>query len=462
MPLWPALKEENMKGLQRYVRLLICAVLALCSTTQEAMAQAVTVAPYGAGEHLLFTYWSTAAGTHTNVNIHSPLGLRAAHTAEAQNVVHVRVRSAAADRNVVVAFNICLRPGDSWTATLSAAGLQVGSAGGCDDQVQAPAPSRRVGGNHPTPAPGESVSLAHTERGYLEAWLNPTGTLTDDAVWPPDADYGPDHATPRYITGLAMVVSPASGFSSSYDAIALRGCGATAGTPIAADTDDGNGCWALGTGGSGGTSPVAGTDGGVWIRQALRGVTTAPTPTDSEPAPAPGDTPRDLLLGRWTAIADAHVTSSTTVVLTLPVNHLLLADRSADPVSVYVYDDDGTLVLRSIDLTLPLGVNLCRFLPPTGAQPVMLSCNGEAVGAIEAAAGEFRIFNNTAVGWEETAVQIRERPGLTHTDGGAQDPAESLGVLGLVFSYFEGTDGLQYDQATPVRSVEIPDDASNL
>ena len=449
--------------LKTWLLLAGCAGMAVCFTARLASAQAVTVASHGAGEHLLFAYWSTGVGTNTNVSIHSPLGIRAAHTAEEQNVVQVRVRSAEADRNVVVAFNICLRPGDSWTATLSAAGLQVVSAGGCDDEVRQPAPSRRVGGHHhSTPAPGEHVSLAHTERGYLEAWLNPTGTLTDDAVWPPDADYGPDHATPRYIAGQAMVVSPASGFSSSYDAIALRGCGATAGTPIAADTDDGNGCWALGTGGSGGTSPVAGTDGGVWIRQALRGVTTAPTPTDSEPAPAPGDTPRDLLLGRWTAIADAHVTSSTTVVLTLPVNHLLLADRSADPVSVHVYDDDGTLVLRRIDLTLPLGVNRCRFLPPTGTQPVMLSCNGEAVGAIEAAAGEFRIFNNTAVEWEATAVQVRERPGLTHTDGGAQDPAESLAVLGLVFSYFEGTDGLQYDQATLVQGVEIADDASNL
>ena len=84
-----------MRGLQRSARLIACAVLAFCSTTQEAAAQAVTVAPYGAGEHLLFAYWSTAAGTNTHVNIHSPLGIRSAHHAEEQNVVAVRVRSAA-------------------------------------------------------------------------------------------------------------------------------------------------------------------------------------------------------------------------------------------------------------------------------------------------------------------------------------------------------------------------------
>lgn len=451
-----------MRSLHHYARLLTGVVLAFCAAPQEATAQAVTVAPYGAGEHLLFAYWSTASGTNTNVNIHSPLGVRSAQTAEDQNVVHVRVRSAAADRNVVVAFNICLRPGDSWTAVLSSAGLQVVSAGTCDDQVQAPAPSRHGGWESPTPVPGEIVSLGDTAHGYLEAWVNPTSTLNDDAVFPPDADFNPDHAVPRYIAGLAMVVSPAAGFSSSYDAIALRGCGAAAGTDIAADTDDGNGCWALGTGGVSGTSPVAGTGEGVWIRQALRGVTTAPTPADPEPAPTPGDTPRDLLLGRWTAIADAHVTSTTTVILTFPVNHLLLVDRTADPVSVHVYDDDGTLGLQSIDLTLPLGVNRCRFLPPSGEQSVLFSCNGEAVGAIDAPAGEFRIFNNTAVGWEETTALVRERPGLTHTNGGAQDPAESLAVLGLVFSYFAGTDGLQYDQATPIRGLEIAHDASNL
>ena len=40
-------------------------------------------------------------------------------------------------------------------------------------------------------------------------------------------------------------------------------------------------------------------------------------------------------------------------------------------------------------------------------------------------------------------------------------PAESLGAIGLVFSYFMGTDGMQYDQATPIQSIDIDRDGND-
>ena len=43
----------------------------------------------GTGEHLLFAYWSTANYMNTNVNVHSPLGVRT--SGETKNVVRVVV-----------------------------------------------------------------------------------------------------------------------------------------------------------------------------------------------------------------------------------------------------------------------------------------------------------------------------------------------------------------------------------
>ena len=34
-------------------------------------------------------------------------------------------------------------------------------------------------------------------------------------------------------------------------------------------------------------------------------------------------------------------------------------------------------------------------------------------------------------------------------------PAESLGAIGLVFSYFEGTNGMKYDQVTPIQTIDV-------
>ncbi|MCE2485352.1 MAG: hypothetical protein J4F42_07550, partial [Desulfurellaceae bacterium] len=98
--------------LKKYALLTACAALALCFATRPAQAQtastlterAPAIAPGGAGEHLLFAYWSTANYMNTNVNIHSPLGMRSSILEQTSNVVYVRVRSAAGDRNTVLSF----------------------------------------------------------------------------------------------------------------------------------------------------------------------------------------------------------------------------------------------------------------------------------------------------------------------------------------------------------------------
>ena len=155
--------------LKKYALLAACAVLALCFITRPAQAQ--MVAPSGAGEHLLFAYWSTANYINTNVNIHSPLGVTAG-VGQPKNVVYVRIRSAAFDRNTVASFHICLMPGDSWTATLSMDGLMVMDEGGCDgDLVELGSGPAHM--NVPTPMMGEMVDLGETDSGYLEAWLRP-------------------------------------------------------------------------------------------------------------------------------------------------------------------------------------------------------------------------------------------------------------------------------------------------
>ena len=63
---------------------------------------------------------------------------------------------------------------------------------------------------------------------------------------------------------------------------------------------------------------------------------------------------KDLLTGRWTAIDDENVMSHTKVVLTFPMNHLNYANGTSDPVSLYVFDDMGNIVLSSIGLTLSM------------------------------------------------------------------------------------------------------------
>ena len=466
-----------MSHLLRYTLLAGCAALALCVTTRAAHAQMVD--PKGTGEHLLFAYWSTADYTNTLVNIHSPLGVRSG--TQTMNVVKVTVRDKMGAE--ATQFNICLTPGDFWTASLTSEGLQVGDPGDCDDDVQPPTGVRVTPALVQTPPKGEMVSLGTATSGYLEAWLAPDGALKDDAVITategPDSDVLPEDATPQYISGSAMLVSAMSGFSSTYNATALTGCGNAAGDRISkadadiAIVDDGDGCWTITD-----TDGAIVDDGDGEPLSDGAPITSALTALD-----------QDLLTGRWTAIADEDVTSNTKLVLTFPVNHLNYAANTAndiaagtDPVSLYVFNDVGEIALRSHTVMLGRNVNMCTFKtsgdmaddPMSGdmADPMpMLSCNDMEVGALNdmAMAGGFRIFNNTmedgftdddppvfVSGTETAGFGVDTTADATGT---GQLPAEPLNALGLIFSYFMGTDGNQYDQVTPVQPVSI--DASD-
>ena len=455
-----------MSHFLRYTLLAGCAALALCVTTRAAHAQMVEA--MGTGEHLLFAYWSTGEYTNTLVNIHSPLGVRGNSDDETMNVVKVTVRNEMGAE--ATQFNICLTPGDFWTAALTSEGLQVGDPGECDDAVHPPTTGIRVTPQTPvqTPQEGKMVSLGTATSGYLEAWLAPDGALKDNTILVdidtdtdgmqsgPDSDVLPEDATPRYISGSAMLVSAMSGFSSTYNATALTGCGNMSalpdprdgGMPIASDNDDGNGCWAISDSDPDDAMAVLEGDGAP-ITLALNALH------------------QDLLTGRWTAIADEDVTSNTKLVLTFPVNHLHSAANAAigteamtDPVSLYVFDDDGDTALISNAVMLGRNVNMCTFKTSGGIADSMLSCNDMKVGALNGMAGGFRIFNNTMDAGVNPLGTETEGFGIAAGEG--QAPAEPLRALGLIFSYFMGTDGNQYDQVTPVQSVSIADDFSNL
>ena len=97
----------------------------------------------------------------------------------------------------------------------------------------------------------------------------------------------------------------------------------------------------------------------------------------------------------------------------------------------------------------------------------MLSCNGTKVGDLAGTGGFFRLFNNTVENDANTDgdhVDTGDSDGeevddLTTTNNtGGQDPAEGLGAIGLVFSYFMGTDGTEYDQVTAIQSIDVADD----
>lgn len=478
--------------LKKFALLTACAVLALCFATRPAHAQSVAMG--GAGEHLLFAYWSTENYTDTWVAIRSPLGVRV--SGETMNVVRVVIRNdmgeAARD------FKICLKPGDSWTATLSMGNLMVGDAGECDANVQQIAPDRN-NLPHPTPMVGQMASLGDATSGYLEAWLTPDGTLVDDSVpcvapadatdpqvgecatasgaGGGDADLIADDATPRYISGSATLVSPTAGFASSYTAVALMNCGdADATTPmprmIQMGDDDGDGCWSVDIDGDGmdeADNNTAATAGGMNeakggpIQMALMGQNM------------------DILTGRWTAIDDDNIMSHTKLVLTLPVNHLayegqepLPADpdeavrdvKGTDPVSILAFDETGAIALDSREVMLGMNVNMCMFDMHMGddmdMMMPMLSCNGMEVGELDGMAGEFRIFNGVKIGMGDDPATANTMATVITVDGTEIDNLEDgqwpdgpFAAIGLNFSYFMGTDGVQYDQATSIQSIDV-------
>lgn len=499
--------------LKKYALLTACAVLALCFATRPAHAQ--TVSNDARGDHLLFGYWSTADGTDTQVAVHTPLGVR--DSGEMGNVVRLLIRDTMGE--LLAHFKVCLTPGDSWTATFSMmegmSGLMVGDEGKCDANTQPPGATRVTPAPLDTPMKGEMVSLGTAMSGYLEAIVAPNDGLLDgttpceetaspttaaavcgasgvDATGGNDADSNPDDTDPRDITGAAALVNAMSGFSSNYLPVALDGCVANAGV-AEAYTDDSDGCW---TTGPAGTLVTDGTS----IMNAL----------------AAG---QDLLTGRWTAIDDDNVMSYTKLIVTLPVQHLNHTTKNVheetvdgtDPLSIYVFDEDGAIALKNHMVMLDMNVNMCKFargmmhdddmgmdddmhdhgmddgdmhdddMGMGGGMP-MLSCNGMDVGEINGTAGEFRLFNNNADIVDAEGMLSDYNATLTGTqtdDGteaddysvdddsdtatagvqpGGQKAAEGLGAIALNCSYFMGTNGLNYDMASMGQWIDLGGD----
>jgi hypothetical protein len=282
-----------------------------------------------------------------------------------------------------------------------------------------------------------------------------------------------------------MLVSPMSGFASSYDAVALSMCGnvkadadgellsgetaktiaqALALTRDPDDTDDpdadtanaktingddGNGCWHVRTS----FTAATGTgDDAVPASEKPSDMIGDPINMALGDAGDMGGGDRDLLVGRWTAIDNDEIMSHTKLVLTFPRNLLVAGEATGtpDPVSIHIYDDMGTVANWASDLKLNMGVNTCMF----GGMDMMdmFSCNDTEVSLEGAMSGEFRIFNNRV-----QADGVGELPELSN-----QVPAEALAAIGLIFSYFEGTeDGMEYDQVTPVKWIDVDRDGNN-
>ncbi len=142
------------------------------------------------------------------------------------------------------------------------------------------------------------VTLGPATSGWLDVWLTPAKALKDG----PDADTEPDHVIipppgTAYMGGVATLVSPGSGFASSYDAAAVRACGdwvnlddnteenyynsPTRATYSDSDSDatndrvdTGDGCWAMDKDGDGEVGEKKTGDSATWnevdpISQAL-------------------------------------------------------------------------------------------------------------------------------------------------------------------------------------------------
>ncbi len=454
-------------------RVVPCAVAVAISCAAFPMGVQAQNQPYvthANAEHLLFPYWSTENATNTNIHLHAPAGVMNETDDEAKVVVKVAVRDPM--NKMVASLKICLTPADSWTATLSEQGLVVGDPGNCDEQVELEAAGRGAVAQR-TPKPGQAVSLGAARSGWLEAWIAPTKGLKDGT----DTGTDPDNAAAALLApGKAALVSAGSGFSSSYTTVSLIGCGPGTNTPgpIMQTEDDGDGCWTTHNNGSNKK------ENGEAIRLALADA--------GHNADFSADT-KVAQIGEWTALDDANVQTRTKLVLTLPMNHLAYMGTNAggdkvegtDPVSLLVFDEEGEVEWQAREVLLAKNVNTCMFLPAALAQEMemevgagkktVLSCNGAKVGELAISSGTFRLFNNTVdvksdagvvtnTGAEATGLGRAFPPGTDATKNG-QSIAESLGVIGLNFSYFKGTDEQEYDQVTPL-SQHAPGSAAQL
>ena len=444
-----------MKKIGQYAWVTACVAGALLLATRPAQAAR---AVGGLGNHLLFNYWTTESERDTYISIQSPLGVR--ETNQTRNVVRIIVRgggdpgftntAASTGHNVadpsdpwqylannrntrpqpLVHFDVCLMPGDTWTGTITAnaAGdgsiLRLGNPGECDATLQQTAGRPTGGGARRTPTSANPIITIDGETtGIVEAYTVASQLLIRDAL----GNAATSSAVSRPISGIGYLVSPTEGFAAVYEAEAFNNTGCPG-------TDNNCNTFVL-----------------------------------------TNDLRADLkrhLIGRW--VTDPIINASTDIVLTFPGMHVLnfqtrrtdrdgntISETQSDPLSLYVFDEEGNVVLTRRDMVLAQSVNICRF-EMLENNTTQVTCNDEELGTFSGAvAGSFRIVNNidkTYGTGNEMTDAGGETPGNPLTVA-AQTSGEPLSVTGFVLSFFDVLSG-KYDMLVPLRWITLNDPRS--
>ncbi len=464
----------------------------------------------GMDGHLIFPYWSTVKNANTHLAIESPLGVRPSLAKETKNVVRVMVKDT---KGMAVGdFRICLMGANTWTARIIPSGdgslLEVVAPGSCDGDVIQTTPQRERD-VQPSTLNDKGMAMLDAMSGYIEAYVEPMGTLQDanvlddEGAGPPQAS---DDGHARPIAGTAVLLNAMSGFASSYDATAI-GCRLT---NAAGDGDNGD------------------TDEPTDVDEDGDNVADRFTPrmcSAEQVQMALHEENKDILNGRWQAVdIPAIVTSTTSVVLTFPggnhlaykgVNGVLAATdedteapptpaegddagmaEGTDPVTLVVFDEMGGIAERNHEVMLDKAVNMCSFMPASMVpeeddmmadedgmmrddadedmdmdEPMTgttISCNGMMVAeGLDADVGSFRIVNNAAPitlaredddtivvgdGMETEGITFAAQTPVAPRGAPANGTRESrFAAVGLVMSYFMGGYG-HYDTLTELRS----------
>jgi hypothetical protein len=329
-----------------------------------------------------------------------------------------------------------------WTAAITSDGssssfLVVGNPGSCDEDV--------AGAGFTTPpAPDDPPLGLPADFGYIEAY---TMECTNNVLLangrpnlcasPNGNNDGGDDA----IMGIATLVNAEAGFASSHNATSFVGFDAYS---ESASTRNSLGA---------GTVPITAnyipaTPG--------RGNRTAV----NRALAREGGVDKEILLGRWTA--STLLDSTTQVVLTFPGN---AQPGSNDPVSIWVFNEEENFNFSPREITLNWEVNICTFhnAGETSSGNTQLSCNGDNVGLGGAGGNEivgpggtfsggwFRILNNN----DQTAGDLIGGDGTgRETDDINAPPDSRFAVIGLVFSFFQGVNGI-FDQSYPIQWAAI-------
>ena len=429
-----------MKKIGQYALVTACVAGALLLATRPAQAEKTT---NGLGTQLLFSYWTTERERDTYISIQSPLGVQQLTQNQRRNVVRIVVRAgdvpgftttaASTAHNAggvndpwrylannrdprprqLAMFDVCLLPGDTWTATITAnaAGdgsmLRLGDPGQCDGEVQQPAASRTGGGRLRTPTRENPTVMLDATTGIVDAYPIVTMTGSGDMA---------TSSVERQISGIGYLVSPTNGFAAVYAADSFTGTGCT-------DAADCNSF-----------------------------VFTGDLHNEE----------KNHLIGRW--VTEPIIGASTDIVVTFPGMHVLNFQTTrdentltmSDPLSLYVFDEAGNSLFTDHDLVLTQSVNICRFEMMENNM-TQVTCNDEEVGTFGGATGgSFRIVNSTDKTYGGASDMGTEPEGNDAFTTAAQTSEEQLSVTGFVLSFFDVSSG-KYDMLVPLRWITQPD-----